>query len=56
VLGGHAHLKAALADPGREPLARVMIRRILPEHGALLAEAREGSAGLFTVSADGLAA
>ena len=56
VLGGHAHLKAALADPGREPLARVMIRRILPEHGALLAEAREGAAGLFKVTADELAA
>lgn len=56
VLGGHAHLKAALADPDREPLARVMIRRVLPEHGALLAEVREGAAGLYSVTGDGLAA
>ncbi|RYG02279.1 MAG: acyl-CoA dehydrogenase, partial [Caulobacteraceae bacterium] len=56
VLGGDAHLKAALADPGREPLARVMIRRLLPEHGALLAQAREGAAGLYAVGSDGLAA
>jgi acyl-CoA dehydrogenase len=56
VLGGHAHLKAALADPTRLPLARVMIRRILPEHTALLAQAREGAEGLYAVSADDLAA
>jgi acyl-CoA dehydrogenase len=56
VLGGHAHLTAALADPGRETLARVMIRRILPGHAALLAEVREGSAGLYAVGADDLAA
>jgi hypothetical protein len=56
VLGGQAHLKAALADPGRLALARVMIRRLLPEHGALLAEVREGAAGLYEVGADDLAA
>jgi acyl-CoA dehydrogenase len=56
VLGGQAHLKAALADPGREALARVMIRRLLPEHGALLAQAKEGAAGLYVVGADELAA
>jgi hypothetical protein len=56
VLGGHAHLKAALADPGREALARVMIRRLMPDHAALLAEAREGAAGLYEVGADDLAA
>ena len=56
VLGGQAHLKAALADPGREALARVMIRRLLPEHAALLAQAKEGSAGLYAVGADELAA
>lgn len=56
VLGGQAHLKAALADGGREALARVMIRRLLPEHGALLAEAREGAAGLYEVGPDELAA
>jgi acyl-CoA dehydrogenase len=56
VLGGHFHLTAALADPGREALARVVIRRRLPEHSALLAEAREGAAGLYAVGADELAA
>jgi hypothetical protein len=56
VLGGQAHLKAALADGGREALARVMIRRLLPEHGALLAQVREGAAGLYEVGADDLAA
>jgi acyl-CoA dehydrogenase len=56
VLGGHAHLKAALADPEREPLARVMIRRLLPEHGALLAQVREGAGGLYALDHDILAA
>ena len=56
VLGGQAHLKAALAEGGREALARVMIRRLLPEHAALLAQAREGAAGLYAVGADELAA
>ncbi|WP_374646240.1 acyl-CoA dehydrogenase [Tabrizicola sp.] len=49
VLGGDAHLKAALADPDRLALARVMIRRILPEHAALLAQVREGAEGLYAV-------
>ncbi len=56
VLGGQAHLKAALADGGREALARVMIRRLLPEHGSLLAQVREGAAGLYEVGPDELAA
>jgi acyl-CoA dehydrogenase len=56
VLGGHAHLKAAMADPGREALARVMIRRLLPGHAALLTEVREGAAGLYAVGTDDLAA
>jgi acyl-CoA dehydrogenase len=56
VLGGEAHLKAALADPGRLALARVMIRRLMPEHGALLAKSKEGAAGLYAVGADELAA
>ncbi len=56
VLGGQAHLTAALADQSREALARVMIRRLLPEHAALLAQAKEGAAGLYAVGADELAA
>ena len=54
VLGSAYHLKAALADPAREALARVMIRRLLPEHAALLARARQGAAGLYALSADDL--
>ena len=56
VLGAGAHLKAMLADPAREALARVMIRRLLPEHAALLAQAKEGAAGLYAVGAEELAA
>jgi alkylation response protein AidB-like acyl-CoA dehydrogenase len=56
VLGGHFHLKAALAEPERVALARVMIRRLLPEHVALLAQVREGAAGLYEVGSDDLAA
>lgn len=56
VLGGHAHLQAMQADPSRETLARVMVRRLLPAHGALLAQAKEGAAGLYAVGADDLAA
>ncbi len=56
VLGGHAHLKAAVADPTREPLARVMIRRIMPEHLALFAQGREGAAGLYALTHEDFAA
>lgn len=56
VLGADAHLKAALADPARLALARVMIRRILPEHASLLAVVREGAEGLYALSPDDLVA
>ncbi|AZL59115.1 acyl-CoA dehydrogenase [Tabrizicola piscis] len=56
ILGGHAHLKAAVADPTREPLARVMIRRIMPEHLALFAQGREGAAGLYALTHEDFAA
>jgi alkylation response protein AidB-like acyl-CoA dehydrogenase len=56
VLGGDAHLKAALADPARQPLARVMIRRILPEHTGLLAQALEGADGLYAIHLGDIAA
>jgi alkylation response protein AidB-like acyl-CoA dehydrogenase len=55
VLGAHYHLTAALADPARLPLARFMIRRLLPEHAALLAQVREGTEGLYAVTAEALA-
>jgi hypothetical protein len=56
VLGAQAHLKAVLADSSRGPLARLMIRRVLPEHTALLAQAREGAAGLYALRPEDLAA
>ena len=56
VLGGHFHLKAALADAARAPLAEFMIKRLLPEHAALLAQVREGAAGLYAVTPDLLSA
>jgi alkylation response protein AidB-like acyl-CoA dehydrogenase len=56
VLGGHLHLRAALADAARQPLARVAIRRLMPEYIGLLVQAREGAGGLFAVSPGDLAA
>ena len=56
VLSGHFHLKAAMADAARKPLAAVAIKRLLPEHAALLAQVREGAAGLYALSAEDLAA
>ncbi|EKD60430.1 MAG: hypothetical protein ACD_54C00746G0001 [uncultured bacterium] len=56
VLGGHFHLKAALADPAREPLARFMIKRMLPDHVPLLAQVREGAAGVYAVTPEALLA
>ncbi|MDP2739099.1 MAG: acyl-CoA dehydrogenase [Pseudorhodobacter sp.] len=58
VLGAHYHLRAARAEGGEGPrtaLARVYIRRLLPQFAAALAEAREGAAGLFALSPDDLA-
>jgi hypothetical protein len=56
VLGGHCHLRAALADPGRVDLARFHIRRLLPEHAACLAQVREGAAGIYALSPEALQA
>jgi acyl-CoA dehydrogenase len=56
ILGGHAHLAAAGADPGRAALARAMIQRILPEHISLLVETGVGAEGLFAVTDDVLMA
>ncbi|MBN8290896.1 acyl-CoA dehydrogenase [Rhodobacter sp. NTK016B] len=56
VLGAHYHLKAAMVDPegGRARLARVFIERILPEHAALLAQARSGAGPLYDLSVEDL--
>ncbi|WP_373028739.1 acyl-CoA dehydrogenase [Sulfitobacter sp.] len=58
VLGGHLHLKAALADKGgaREKLARFYILRLLPEHAGLLVHAQSGADDLFALSIDELTA
>ena len=57
VLGADAHLRAAHAAGGaRTALARVAIRRLLPEYAPLLAEAREGAAQLYALSPEDLAA
>jgi acyl-CoA dehydrogenase len=54
VLGASLHLKAALADPTRRPLAAFFIQRLLPEHIALLAQANVGAKGLYDLDADAL--
>jgi len=56
VLGAHFHLKAALADDARAPLARIAIKRLLPEHAALLLQAREGAQGLYDLTPEALGA
>jgi len=57
VLGGHAHLAAAMAgDTGRLRLATLYIKRLLPEHASLLAHVREGGADLMAITVDDLLA
>ncbi len=56
ILGGHAHLCAAMAAPARLPLARVAIRRLMPDYLGLLAQVREGAQGLYDLSPEELAA
>jgi acyl-CoA dehydrogenase len=58
VLGGHYHLRAAMARPDgpRARLARVFVDRILPEHEVLCLRARAGSDALYALSPDDLAA
>ncbi len=56
VLGAHYHLAAAMADASRLPLARVAIKRQLPEYAGLLAQTKPGAADLFALSPEDLAA
>ena len=58
VLGGYLHLKAALAatDGPREALARLYIRRLLPQHAALLAQVQIGADDLYGLTLEELAA
>lgn len=62
VLGAHFHLKAALAEPqhegkggARSALARVALKRLLPEYAGLLGPIKEGAADLYALSAQDLA-
>ncbi len=57
VLGGHYHLKAALAAPdtSRVGLAQFYIKRLLPEHASLLVQVREGGDGLYALTPEELA-
>lgn len=59
VLGAHFHLKAAMAEGTKGPrtaLARVAIKRLLPEHASLLLQVKEGADGLYALSPEELAA
>jgi acyl-CoA dehydrogenase len=57
VLGGHYHLSAAMqGDATRARLATFYIKRILPEHAALLAHVREGGDDLMAITIDDLVA
>jgi hypothetical protein len=57
VLGGHVHLKAALAGDGaRQALARFYIQSLLPEHAGLLAQVRAGAGAVLALSPADLAA
>jgi alkylation response protein AidB-like acyl-CoA dehydrogenase len=57
VLGGHAHLAAAVAgDASRVRLATFYIKRLLPEYASLLAHTREGGTDLMAISIDDLVA
>ena len=56
VLGAHFHLCAAIADPARRPLARFAITRLLQRHAAWSAEACQGSATLYDLTAAALSA
>ena len=56
VLGGHAHLTAAMSGDGaRTRLATFYIKRLLPEHASLLAHTLEGAADLTAITVDDLA-
>ncbi|MBT8456293.1 MAG: acyl-CoA dehydrogenase [Rhodobacteraceae bacterium] len=59
VLGGHYHLRAAMAEDGAGPradLCRAYVTRLLPQHAALLAEAQAGAADLFAIKPEVLGA
>lgn len=59
VLGAQFHLKSAVAEGGDGPrtvLAKLYVKRLLPEHGALLEQARLGSTDIYALSPEDLSA
>ena len=55
VLGAHYHLQSALSETGEGPrtaLAQFYIRRLLPEHQGLCDMLRQGTDGLYAMTAD----
>jgi alkylation response protein AidB-like acyl-CoA dehydrogenase len=59
VLGGHYHLKAAMAEGGagtRTKVARFYINRLLPQYHGLLDHARAGAADLYDITNEELCA
>ncbi|MFA9229531.1 MAG: acyl-CoA dehydrogenase [Microgenomates group bacterium] len=52
VLGAQFHLRSAVVDPARLPLAQFMIRRLLPAHLGLLAQVNEGAKGMDALRAE----
>jgi acyl-CoA dehydrogenase len=59
VLGAHFHLKAAMAEGATGPrtaLARVAIKRVLPEYLGALAQIHEGASDLYALKAEDLSA
>jgi alkylation response protein AidB-like acyl-CoA dehydrogenase len=56
ILGADAHLRAAHADSTRAALARIAIKRLLPEQAGLLTQARLGAADLYALTPEDLAA
>lgn len=54
VIGAALHLRAAKADPLREPLAAFYIQRLLPECTGLLMQARLGASGLYALGENAL--
>ncbi|SDF29110.1 acyl-CoA dehydrogenase [Limimaricola pyoseonensis] len=55
VLGGHMHLRAAMAGDGkRKRLAAFYIARMLPEHAAHLAALRAGAGSVMALGAEDL--
>ena len=57
VLGGHYHLKAAMAEGGngtRTKIARFYINRLLPQYAGQLEHARAGASDLYDITNDEL--